>query len=175
MSGILNIGELSAKNLPLSLAKGGVGTWTLAYATGIVSQAVAAAAQSSTLAIPVALPKFANSAMGSPTQAKIASFYVDYTVGTAALSGNATATIYKVVKAVDGDAPTTSTVTCTVAARGTITDIKTVDDHGIVITPSSDVSLTGDDSLVLEVTFPQAATSTVAVKNAVVNSYPIIG
>ena len=168
-----NVGITRSLNVSLTKALGTVATWTLAYASDMYTYTCDTTDEVAYVTCPIELP-LENDQDGA-TGSKISSIEVSYTVGTAALDAAPVAEIKSVAKAVDGAAPVVTTLTATVAASGSITDTKTVDDHAITITPSSDLTLSGDANYILEVGFDKAATSTVAITGITVNYTPLVG
>jgi hypothetical protein len=167
-----NVGIVRSKPLALTKAFGAVGTWTVSYADDMIKNSVAAADQVAQLIVPVELGLI-NDGEGVGTSS-IESIEVSYNVGTAALDAAVVAEIQSVAKAVDGAAPVVTTLACTVS-DDVLGDTTLVDDHKINITPDASLLISGDNQLLLEISFDQAGTTTVDVTGVAVNYKPIVG
>lgn len=173
MNGLRNVSDVKSLQVSLTKVLGTVAAWTLAYANDMFTYTCDATDETALVAAPIEIPLI-NDGLGVGT-ALIESINVSYTVGTAALDAAPSAEIQSVAKAIDGAAPVVTTKACTVAASGTITDTKTVDDHTITVTPSASLAVSGSANLILELGFNKAATSTVAITGITVNYRDIIG
>ena len=162
-----NISDKYTKCVPITQILGTVAAWTLSYASNMVKLTADTTAETAQIIVPLAMPKLNDSGEMS-TEAKVESVGVSYTVGTAALSAVVVAELQEVAKAVDGAAPVAATIAATVLGA-VVADTKTVDDHMVSSTPDANAIVTGDKELLLEMSFPKAATSTVAITGVKVN------
>jgi hypothetical protein len=175
MGSILNVSDQKTLQIPVSTVLGTVATWTLAYAGDLLTYTCDTTDELAKVVFPIPIA-MNNSTLGAgSTNAVIEKVEIAYTVGTAALDAAPVAEIQSVARAVDGAAPVVTTKACTVAAAGTITNTKTVDDHLVTITPNAALATAGTASLIGEISFDKAATSTVAITSVVVYFRDFIG
>lgn len=175
MSAIKNVSDSKSLQISVSKCLGTVAAWTLSYASNMLKYTCDATDEVAYVVAPIEIPLNYDGIVTSADGAEIEAIYVSYTVGTAALDAAPVAEIQSVAQAVDGAAPVATTLACTVAAAGTITNTKTVDDHLISITPNAALYTCGNANLLLEVGFDKAATSTVAITGISVKYRDIIG
>ena len=162
-----NVSEKYTKSVAISQILGVTATWTLSYTGDLLQTVCDTTDEVCQIVAPLEVEKLNDSGEMS-TEAKISTIEVSYTVGTAALDVAPVAEIQSVAKAVDGVAPSVTTIAATVAGV-TVTDTKTVDDHLVTITPDTNAIMTGDSEYLLEMSFDKATTSTVAITGIKVN------
>ena len=167
-----NISENYTKSIPVSQMVGTVAVWTQSYAGDLIQTICDTTDEVCQIIVPLEAVKL-NDSGEMPTEAKISTLEMSYTIAAAALDAAVTAEIQSVAKAVDGAAPVVTTIACTVSDT-VLSDTTTVDDHLIVITPDTNAIMTGDAEYILEVNFDKAASSTVAITGCKMNAKNMI-
>jgi hypothetical protein len=141
------------------------GTWT--HAAGNVAHTVvlqkSAAAETSTVTIPLAVPGNASNEKGS----KIASIEIDYEILTAAAT-SITATVWKIARGADGAVAVATQVTATQDLTAA-TDAADVDQHALTVTITTPEYVDDDDYWFVELACVCAATTVLEFLGAQVN------
>ena len=174
MGSILNVSDQQALQVPVTSLLGTTAAWALSYSGDMIKYTCDTTAEVGKIIIPIIIPKNNSTLAASSTQAIVDKIQVSYTVGTAALATAVVGEIQTVATAVDGVAPVVATVAATVAGS-LVADTKTVDDHLVTLTPDTSVVTVGEASILGEISFDKAATSTVAINSVVVFYRTLIG